>query len=132
MKKKVSRPILRFRTLIKQPFFWNLTAAGNAIIVAGSVFLYRFESGTQHPPLDFLDCLLWSTGTVTTVGYGSFTAYSLPGKIVLFFLMLLGTLFVWSYMDFLVTGLIAPELSLLEKEVRDVEKEIKELKTPEA
>lgn len=131
MKSKLSKPVLRFKTLLKQKFFWNLTGAGNAIIAAGTVFLYRFESATQQPAIGFMDCLLWATGTVTTVGYGTFVANTLPGKITILILMLLGTLFVWTYMGFLVTGLITPELSVLEKEVRDVEKEIKDMKIPE-
>lgn len=123
------RLVSRFRTLVKQSFFWNLTIAGNAIIVAGSVLLYRFESASQGPvPLGFFDCLLWSTGTVTTIGYGSYIPTTIPGKITILALMLFGTLFVWTYMGFLVTGLITPELTTLEKDVHEVEKELRDLK----
>ena len=122
------RPLLRLKILVSQSFFWNLTAVGNAIIVAGAVFLYRFESVQQDFSLDFIDCLLWSTGTVTTIGYGSYIPHSLPGKITLLVLMISGTLFVWMYMVFLVTGLITPELTNLEKDVHEVEKEIQDLR----
>ena len=129
MNTPLNRPLSRFKTLLKQSFFWNLTAAGNAIIVAGSVFLYRFESLSQgDTPLDFFDCLLWSTGTVTTIGYGNYIPHSIPGKLTIMLLMLFGTLFVWSYMGFLVTGLITPELASLEKDVHEVEKELQEIR----
>ena len=42
--------------------------------------------------------------------------------------MLTGPIFVWSYMAFLVTGLIAPELSSLERDVHEVERELHGLK----
>ena len=105
-----------------------MTIVGNAIIIIGSLLLFVFEANTQNGVIDFLDCLLWSTGTVTTIGYGNFIAQTVYGKLTLLGLMLSGTLFVWSYMAFLVTGLIAPELSSLERDVHGVEKEIHDLK----
>jgi hypothetical protein len=72
--------------------------------------------------------LLMSAGTVTTIGYGSCVPVTVPGKLTLLCLMLLGTLFVWSYMAVLVTGLMAPELNALEREFKDVEKEMHDLK----
>lgn len=118
----------RFKTLLKHPFFWSLTIGGNAIIFVGSLLLYYFEAGLNGNPTEYIDYLLWSTGTVTTIGYGNFTPSGLPGKLTLLSLMVLGTLFVWSYMAFLVTGLMAPELNSLEKDVHDVEKELQDLK----
>lgn len=124
-RKQVSRYVKRLWALVRHPFFWTLTVIGNAIILLGAFVLYRFESGAG---LDFLDCLLWSAGTVTTIGYGNFSAVTSAGKVTLLFLMLLGTLFVWLYMAFLVTGLIAPELSSLERDVHEVEKELRDLR----
>jgi hypothetical protein len=118
----------RIKALFKNTFFWKLTLFGNAIILAGSVLLFVFESQLQTPPADFLDCILWSAGTVTTIGYGNLTTFSTPGKLTLLALMLTGTAFVWTYMAFLVTRFIAPELSLLEKDMHDVEKEIQNFK----
>ena len=118
---------VRLISLIKKPFFWILTSIGNTIILLGALLLYLFESNQPSIKLSFLDCLIWSTGTVTTIGYG-FMPLTTAGKITLLGLMLLGTVFVWSYMAFFVTGLIAPELSILEKDVHDVEKEIHSLR----
>lgn len=108
-----------------------LTAIGNSIILLGAAAIYAFEyKAEKNFPL-FIDCITMSAGLVTTVGYANFTASTDMGKLTVVALMLLGTLFVWSYMGFLVTGLIAPELSGLEKDVHDVEKELKELKLGE-
>lgn len=124
---KINKFIERFTALLKHPFFWILTVGGNSIILVGSLLLYIFEKNNQSS-LSFLDSVLWSTGTVTTIGYGNYHPESILGKVTLLILMLAGTLFVWSYMAFLVTALISPELTSIEKDVHDVEKEIQELK----
>lgn len=118
----------RLLALIKHPFFWVLTVAGNSVIGFGSYLLYYFENLNQTVKVSYLDCVLWATGLVTTIGYGDFVPQTTSAKIVVLILMLSGTLFVWSYMAFLVTGLIAPELNSLEKDVHEVEKEVLELK----
>lgn len=118
----------RLIALLRHPLFWTLTILGNSIILLGGFVLYWFESNpVSHSPA-LIDCLLWSAGTVTTVGYGSLTPQTLYGKMSLLVLMLTGPIFVWSYMAFLVTGLIAPELSSLERDVHEVERELHGLK----
>jgi voltage-gated potassium channel Kch len=109
--------------------FWTLTAVGNFIAVAGALALYHFESAYAGN-VGALDFLLWSTGTVTTVGYGSVTPQSVGGKVSVLILMMTGPVFVWTYMAFLVTGLVAPEISLLERDVHRIEKELKDLRIP--
>lgn len=100
------------------------------MILLGGGLLYFFESSAQaEQPAEFIDCLLWSLGTVTTIGYGNYTPQTFAGKITLIALMITGTLFVWSYMAFLVTGLIAPELSSLEHDVHEVEKELHNIRS---
>lgn len=118
----------RFIALIKHPFFWVLTIVGNSTILLGSLLLFFCENSSPGIRVGFLDCLLWATGLVTTIGYGDFTPQTTSAKIVVLLLMMTGTLFVWSYMAFLVTGIMAPEISSLEKDVHDVEKEIRDLK----
>lgn len=120
----------RFIALVKHPMFWFLTIAGNALIVLGSLVLYFLESDGEKS-VDFVDCLLWSTSIVTTIGYSEYVAQTLLGKLTVIVLMLLGTFFIWSYMVFLVTAIITPALNSLEKEVQDVEKELTELKIEE-
>lgn len=80
--------------------------------------------------MEYIDCLLWSAGTVTTIGYGDYIPHSFYGKITVLLLMLTGTLFVWSYMAFLVSGLISPEMASLEREMHEVEKEVREHQGP--
>lgn len=100
-------------------------------MLIGSYSLWIFEAPGSGGRLLFLDCVLWSAGTITTIGYGDSTPHTIPGKLIILALMLFGTLFVWSYMAFLVTGLIAPELASLEKDVHDVEKELRGLRKDE-
>lgn len=118
----------RLMALIRHPFFWILTIGGNSIIFVGSLLLYIFETGLNGQPLKYLDCLLWSVGMVTTVGYGDQLPQTVSGKLTVLVLMFAGTLFLWTYMGFLVTGLIAPELSSLDREVHEFEKDIQDLK----
>lgn len=118
----------RLGALFKHPFFWTLTALGNSLILMGSIFLYLSEASAQPAPFEFIDSLLWSTSLVTTIGYGNHVPLTTSGKISVLVLMMLGTLFVWSYMAFVVTALISPALTTLEKDLDEVEREINELK----
>ncbi len=119
----------RFVVLINHPIFWILTIAGNAMIFIGAILLFYLEAGGRELPLKFVDCLVWSTSIVTTIGYVTFLPNSFFGKITVIGLMLLGTFFLWSYMALLVSAFISPALSSLEKEVLDVEKELSALKS---
>jgi hypothetical protein len=118
----------RFFSLVRQPIFWFLTIGGNVIVTIGALLLQNFEMSKSGDSLSFIDYFLWSMGTVTTVGYGNFVAQTFYGKCTVVVLMAAGTLFVWSYMAFLVTGLIAPELAALEQDVHGFEKELREIK----
>ncbi|MGZ3722897.1 MAG: ion channel [Bdellovibrionales bacterium] len=118
----------RFLNLFRHPLFWILTLLGNSTVAAGGVLLYYFETDVQDFPLSLLDALLWSLGMMTSVGYGPWTPVTLGGKLTSGALMLGGTLFIWSYMAFLVTGLITPELAHLESDVHVMEKDIHNLR----
>lgn len=96
------------------------------IIIGATVIYYSESFGSQHP--NFMDCLMWSTSIVTTIGFIPWVPETQIGKVTSIALMLFGTFFVWSYMAFLVTTLITPALSTIEKEVEDVEKELSELR----
>ncbi len=128
MAKRKLRLDRRFKNLFRNPFFWTLTLMGNGSMLGGSLLLWTFEAASYGGRVGFFDCVLWSAGMVTTIGYGDMTPQTIPGKATVLCLMLFGTLFMWSYMAFLVTGLIAPELASLERDVHDVEKELRELK----
>ncbi|MBY0314869.1 MAG: potassium channel family protein [Bdellovibrionales bacterium] len=117
----------RLTALLKHPFFWVLTVCGNSMIIAGTLSFYIFETPYRKHPLSLMDCLLWSTGIVTTIGYSNNEAFTFAGKLTILILMLGGTLFLWSYMAFLVSALITPELSSLENDIHQVEKELEDL-----
>lgn len=119
----------RLLKLFKTPFFWFLTIMGNFLILLGSGLLYHFESTSPTRPIQYVDSLLWSTSLITTIGSTNYVPETIYGKLTVIILMLLGTLFVWTYMAFLVTALITPELANLEKDVLEIEKEILELRT---
>ena len=116
----------RLFILLTHPLFWTLTFIGNAMILAGSLILYKLESHAEKP-LQFMDCLLWSTGIVTTIGYVNYVPVTFLGKLTVLALMLLGTFFLWSYMAFLVSVFISPTLTSLEQEVLEVEKGLSDL-----
>lgn len=128
LKGQLRRSKKRFKNLFRNPFFWTLTLVGNCIILVGSGLLWIFELDPMKRNLSFLDYVLWSAGLVTTIGYGNYLPQTTMGKLTVLGLMLIGTLFVWSYVAFLVTGLISPEFISLEKDVHDVEKDVRELK----
>lgn len=118
----------RFLNLFRHPLFWALTIAGNSAVVLGGCALYYFEATLQPVELGRFDAILWALGMMTTVGYGAWTPISLGGKVMVGLLMLGGTLFVWSYMALLVTGLITPELQSLESDVHAFEKDLQDLR----
>ncbi len=120
---------IRIKALFKTPLFWILTFLGNLVILLGSLLIYHFESPIIPNKLDYLDCLLWSTSLTTSIGYNTYAPQTIGGKLTVISMMLFGTLFVWSYMAFLVTALIAPEISALEIEVKKVEVDLNRLKS---
>ena len=120
----------RFVAFLKHPLFWILTAAGNGMIVLGSLLLFILESKTDSS-IRFIDCLTWSTSIVTTVGYVAYTPVTFWGKVTVIILMIFSTFFIWSYMAFLVTALVSPALNSIEKEMQDFERELTELKSDE-
>lgn len=132
-KHKLRRPRYRTRlkTLFKTPTFWILTLTGNLVILLGAIFLFHFESQNGNTQIQFIDSLVWSTSLTTTIGSGNYVATTTFGKITVLLLMLIGTLFVWSYMAFLATALIAPELYVLERELQQFENDLSLLKSDE-
>jgi len=117
----------RFEILFKHPFFWILTIIGNGFITIGGSFIWLVEFPGNNS-VKFIDCLLLSAGMMTTVGYGSYAPETTLGKLIVLGLMLIGTLFIWLYMAFLVTVLITPEINSIEKEFHEIEKEILDLR----
>lgn len=113
----------RLMPLLKMPVFWTVTFIGNGFIACGAVGLHYYEQDFQSKPLTVLDSLSWAIGLVTTVGYGDLTPVTSGGKILGIVLMIGGTLFLWSYMGLLVGVLLAPDISLIERELKGIKRE---------
>ena len=127
---------LRLKPLIGMPVFWLLTLLGNGFVTFGALLLLYIEKGHHDKPLTLLDCVSWSVGLVTTIGYGDLIPLTGEGKLLGIVMMIGGTLFLWSYMALFVSILLAPDISLIESGIKGIkretnldEKRLKELAT---
>ena len=114
---------LRLRPLASMPVFWFLSLLGNGFIAFGAIVLYHVETGHQGKPLTLLDCVSWSVGLVTTIGYGDLIPLTQEGKLLGIVMMIGGTLFLWCYMGLFVSILIAPDISLIESQIKGIKRE---------
>lgn len=99
------------------------------MIILGALFFHYLEFGINPELHSLLDSFAWVVGLVTTVGNSPVFPVSIAGKWLSIFLMLGGSLFLWSYMGLIVSALISPELALIEKEVRHLETDMDQLQT---
>src|SRR6185436_15729726 len=83
-----------------------------------------FESGANPHLHSWIDTLFWTVATVTTVGYGDVNPVTIGGKVVGICMMIVGSLFLWSYTALFAGALISPDLKSVEEEVADLEKEL--------
>jgi voltage-gated potassium channel len=117
----------RLSYLLKQPFFWSITLLGQILIFSSAALFYYLEYGINDEIHSFLDCLSWSVGIMATIGYGLVIPVTTVGKILSIGMMLIGSLFLWSYMAIFVSALLAPDLSHIENEIDDLEKNVSRL-----
>ncbi|MGZ3698850.1 MAG: ion channel [Bdellovibrionota bacterium] len=115
----------RLHALFKQPIFRFITIWGHACILSGTFGFYYFEHGINPKIHNLLDTLVWTIGTVTTVGNGDVAAVTTGGKFTSIAMMILGSLFLWSYTALFAGALVAPELRQVEEEVEEIERDIK-------
>ncbi len=111
----------RIGSLIRTPLFWILSIWGNSFILIGAAFIYHFEGPTNPLAREFLECLIWSVGLVTTVGASNIIPVTLVGKIVMLVMMMGGAVFLWSYMALFIGVLVDPELKTLEDQVSSLQ-----------
>lgn len=114
----------RVKFLWSSPFFVYFTLVGNCLIVLAALLFHTIEANQNPEVQSFLDSLVWTVGVVTTVGSSPVTPVTQFGKILSIFLMLGGSLFLWSYMGLIVSAIISPELAHIEREVRHIESEV--------
>lgn len=98
------------------------------MLLGSFLLMWSERSVPSKASYEFVDFLLWSAGLITTIGYGDSMATTFAGKMVVLGLMLFGTLFLWLYMAFLVNILFIPEFLKMEKEFKEIEKEMHEIK----
>ena len=128
MQKRESRSIFkvvkaRLIPLLRMPAFWVVTFLGNGFVIFGATTLYFLERDYQRKSLTMLDSLSWAVGLVTTIGYADLIPVTTAGKVLGIVMMIGGTLFLWSYMAILVGALLAPDISMIEREIKGIKKE---------
>jgi hypothetical protein len=115
----------RLKSLVRSPLFWAITVWGNLCIFGGAVIFYLLESDL-NPTLNFLDCLVWAVGIVTTVGGGDVHPATIAGKVLSILMMMGGAVFLWSYMALFIGFLVEPELVSIQHEFSEIQSEIRE------
>lgn len=113
-------------SLIRTPVFWILSFWGNVFIIFGASLIQKFEAPVNPVAENFLDCLIWSVGVVTTVGSSNIHPITTEGKILMIIMMMFGAIFLWSYMALFIGALVDPELKMIEKEVSGLQEASKQ------
>lgn len=117
----------RLFSLFKRPVFIFITLWGHLVLFVGSLSFYYFESDVNPKVNSYFDVLHWAIATVTTVGYGEFAPVTLSGKLVSVFMMIFGSIFLWSYTALFTGALVTPELKHLMRDLRTLEKDVEKL-----
>lgn len=113
----------RLAPLLRMQAFWVVTFLGNGFVIFGASSLYFLEKDYHPKNFSMLDSISWAVGLVTTIGYGDLIPVTNLGKLLGIVMMIGGTLFLWSYMALLVGALLAPDISLIEREIKGIKKE---------
>jgi len=113
--------------LLRQPIFWFITIFGHTAILLGTLTFYYFEFGNNPKVHSLFDTFYWAISTVTTVGYRDVTPQTFEGKVIGIVMMIAGSIFLWSYTALFAGGLVAPELHMLEREVKGLEADVEKV-----
>jgi hypothetical protein len=122
---RVHTSLRRIGFLFRTPIFWLLTIGGNLYMFLGALTLHWLESDTNPQAQSLLECFNWAVGIVTTVGASPITPGTTSGKVLMIFMMIGGTVFLWSYMALFIGALVGPELRDIETEVNQLHAENK-------
>lgn len=129
--KKKNRPVLVLgmrefitwlKRLFRQPMFLFVTLWGNAVIFLSAVLFWVLERGGHAEPLSLFESYFWAISTATTVGAPNLVPITVAGKAVAIFLMVLGSLFLWTYTALFAAALVAPAFTEVGREVGEVER----------
>lgn len=113
--------------LFRQPVFVFVTLWGHIAILLSAWAFHFFEAGSNPGPHGFFSAYYWAISTATTVGSADVQPQTLGGKIVAIFLMVVGSLFLWSYTALFAASFVTPVMRRVGKEVHEIEAEVEEL-----
>lgn len=88
---------------LKTPLLIYFTLAGNLITFSSAWIFYLVELDTNPNIKNYWDALWWAICTVSTVGYGDIVPHTMGGRLVAFFLIVVGITFFLSFMAVLVS-----------------------------
>lgn len=130
MKKlKIRQGILEFKTwlwhLFSQPVFIFVTIWGHFCIFFGALAFYYLESAVNVKLPTFLHSYYWAISTATTVG-SDIVPVTDSGRLVAIFMMVSGSLFLWSYTALFAASLVSSDMQRVGRDVEEMESELKE------
>ncbi len=115
------------RRLFRQPVFIFVTLWGHLSILLGAVAFQYFEAAVSPAPHGFFSAYYWAISVATTVGSADVQPHTLGGKIVAVFMMVTGSLFLWSYTALFAASFVTPVMRRVGREVHEIESEMLEL-----
>lgn len=110
--------------LFREPLFLFVTLWGHVAIFSGALAFMFFESGANPAPHGFFSAYYWAISTATTVGSADMQPVTIGGKCVAVAMMVVGSLFLWSYTALFAAMLVTPEVR---RAARHMEKEVEEI-----
>lgn len=113
--------------LFRQPIFLFVTVWGHVAIFAGAVAFHFFETPVNAPPEGFFSAYYWAISTAVTVGSADTQPVTVGGKVTAIFLMVAGSLFLWTYTALFAASLVSPVVRRVRHEVEVMEGDMEEL-----
>ena len=118
---------VRLWRLVTSPLFIWITVIFHSIVVGAAMLMRSIESAANPDLSDIFTAIYWAVSTVTTVGYGDVVPMTHLGKFLAVCLMITGPVFTAVYTALFASALLAPELEEVERDVRGVRTQFKEL-----
>ncbi|MGZ3710729.1 MAG: ion channel [Bdellovibrionota bacterium] len=106
------------KRLFRQPVFLFVTIWGHLAIFGGAVLFRHFEKEINPYAVSLFDGYYWAISTATTAGTANVAPMSVGGKLVAIGLMIIGSLFLWSYAALFAASVVLPSMHEIERDVR--------------
>ena len=113
--------------LFRQPIFLFITFWGHAAIFGGALAFYYCEKSVNVLPEGFFSAYYWAISTAVTVGSADVQPTTMGGKLSAIFLMVTGSLFLWTYTALFAASLVSPVVRRVRREVEEMEDDVEEL-----